>query len=233
MPDEFWLQLVMEPFINQFKRDDAKYEERAERNRINGSKGGRPNNPQEPRETQITQSVISQPKKADNDNDNDNDSVSDSDNGSVSVNNNNTKPEKVFSADGLAFANWFNKELKPDSVKPTDADLKKWAATYDDLIRIDGKTKEQIANAVKWARNDDFWSKNFLSPLKLRSKNRDGVKYIDVFIERSLVPEKKETPKANIDPQFGYDTSKPGVGKIYNPQIGKFLYPSNYTGERV
>jgi len=48
-----------------------------------------------------------------------------------------------------------------------------------------------------------------------------------------IIQEKKEEPKKNIDPQFGYDTSKPGHGKLYNANVGKFLYPSNYTGEKV
>ena len=46
------------PIKQSLKRDLVKYEERAERARINGLKGGRP-------KTQRTQSVISEPKKAD------------------------------------------------------------------------------------------------------------------------------------------------------------------------
>jgi len=48
------------PIKQSLKRDLLKYEERAERARINGLKGGRP-------KTQKTQSVISEPKKADRD----------------------------------------------------------------------------------------------------------------------------------------------------------------------
>ncbi len=37
----------------------------------------------------------------------------------------------------------------------------------------------------------------------------------------------------NIDPQFGYDTSKGGEGKEYNATIGKFIYRADYKGQRV
>lgn len=49
------------PIKQSLKRDLVKYEERAERARLNGAKGGRP-------KTQKTQSVISEPKKPDSGN---------------------------------------------------------------------------------------------------------------------------------------------------------------------
>lgn len=42
--------------------------------------------------------------------------------------------------------------------------------------------KEQIINAIKWAKGDNFWNAQFLSPAKLNTKNKDGVLYIDVFL---------------------------------------------------
>lgn len=61
------------PIKQSLKRDLVKYEERAERARLNGAKGGRP-------KTQKTQSVISEPKKPDSVN------VSVNDNVNVNVN---------------------------------------------------------------------------------------------------------------------------------------------------
>jgi len=56
------------PIKQSLKRDLVKYEERAERARLNGAKGGRP-------KTQKTQSVISEPKKPDSVNVSVNDNV--------------------------------------------------------------------------------------------------------------------------------------------------------------
>ena len=56
---------------------------------------------------------------------------------------------------------------------------------WDRLRRVDKrKDKSRMLRVIKAAREDEFWSKNFLTPMKLRDKNRDGVMYIDVFIER-------------------------------------------------
>lgn len=68
-------------------RDNKKWEQRAERARINGNKGGRPKeNPEQKEEAQKTQSVISEPTKPVNVNVNVNDNVSVSVNDSVNFN---------------------------------------------------------------------------------------------------------------------------------------------------
>jgi hypothetical protein len=53
---------------------------------------------------------------------------------------------------------------------------------FDELIRLDNYTQQQIENAIKLARSDPFWQTNFLSPLKLRNKDKNGVKFIDRFL---------------------------------------------------
>ena len=58
--------------------------------------------------------------------------------------------------------------------------------TFDKLTRIDNYKSDEIKEAILWARNDDFWSANFLSPLKLRNKDKNGVKYIDIFLAKIL-----------------------------------------------
>jgi len=74
---DFAMQMAITPFLNQFERDNEKYENIVERNRGNGFKGGRPKNPKEPKKPN---GLITNPpptKKADSDSDNDSDSVND------------------------------------------------------------------------------------------------------------------------------------------------------------
>ena len=66
-PEDREMRLLFFNFKQQFIRDEQKYKEASQRNKLNGEKGGRPN---KAKETEITQSVFHKPKKADNDNDN-------------------------------------------------------------------------------------------------------------------------------------------------------------------
>jgi hypothetical protein len=75
---------------------------------------------------------------------------------------------------------WCKQFFHPKFLNDTSLDV------FDKLVRIDGYTIDDIKNAIQWARGDDFWSKNFLSPVKLRNKNKEQVKYIDVFLAKIL-----------------------------------------------
>jgi len=76
-------------------------------------------------------------------------------------------------------------DLFPERCRPTTPkQLNTWAATYRKLIEIDGYTPQQVDYVIRWAREDPFWQSNFLSLLKLREKDRQGIKYMEVFIHR-------------------------------------------------
>lgn len=75
---DFALEMAITPFINQFERDNEKYSEKSNTNRINGLSGGRPKKQTEPKKSEKTQSVNLKAKKAYNDNDSDNVSNNDS-----------------------------------------------------------------------------------------------------------------------------------------------------------
>lgn len=86
---DFSLEMAITPFINQFTRDDSKYQTFVNKQVMNGKRGGRPKNPSLNNESQKTQAFSNKPKKAYNDSVSDNDS--DSDNVNVSNNKNDNK----------------------------------------------------------------------------------------------------------------------------------------------
>lgn len=45
-----------------------------------------------------------------------------------------------------------------------------WIVDMERLIRLDGRTPEQIEAAIRWSQRHDFWSANIHSPGKLREK---------------------------------------------------------------
>lgn len=79
-----------------------------------------------------------------------------------------------------SFARWFL-TLLPATVRMDGSISRKWAKCYDDMIRLDSRTPEQIAAVCKWARAHAFWQANFQSPLKLRQRDKAGVLYFDIF----------------------------------------------------
>jgi len=45
-----------------------------------------------------------------------------------------------------------------------------WVRDLERLIRIDGRTAEQVEAAIRWCQQDEFWRANVLSPAKLRKQ---------------------------------------------------------------
>lgn len=76
-------------------------------------------------------------------------------------------------------------ELFPEDSRPKDKEeLNAWLESIDMLFRIDKIDLEKIYRISKWARNDEFWSGNFLSIRKLRRKNKENIPYHVVFSEK-------------------------------------------------
>jgi len=92
-------------------------------------------------------------------------------------------------------------KLFPDHLKPaTINQTQKWIDTIDKLKRIEQIPLKRVYEIVKSVREDDFWSKNFLSLAKLRKKNGDDVMYIVVFNEK--FPNAPDKAQSKIDQQF-------------------------------
>tara|TARA_R110000782_G_scaffold97886_1_gene182966 strand:- start:2371 stop:3063 length:693 start_codon:yes stop_codon:yes gene_type:complete len=72
--------------------------------------------------------------------------------------------------------------LFPNEYRPkNDTDKNNWLNVIDELDRLDKVSPRQVYYITKKTLEDDFWKNNFTSPLKLRRKNKDGVKWVFVF----------------------------------------------------
>ena len=73
-------------------------------------------------------------------------------------------------------------ELFPVQTQPkTKSDKNAWLDCIDKLERLDGYSPRKVYYISQKVRSDDFWKNNFLTILKLRKKNKDGLKYINIF----------------------------------------------------
>ena len=95
-----------------------------------------------------------------------------------------TPKKETASSEGTTFAHWFRDTL-PEKTNMPDRWEKSFAQTYDDLVRLDGRNPDEIRRVCQWARTDSFWASNFQSPAKLRKRNKDGIQYYDVFLEKA------------------------------------------------
>ena len=79
-------------------------------------------------------------------------------------------------------------QLFPERYRPkAPTTVEKWKVCLDRIERIDGYDLRQVYEVCKKLRQDSFWSENFLSVLKLRNSDKNGVRYIDRFMERNAL----------------------------------------------
>lgn len=64
-----------------------------------------------------------------------------------------------------------------------DGEKWKWVDCIHKLYTLDKFELPEIEKAVKNARDNEFWKKNFMSLLKLRKKDKDGIRYIHRFLK--------------------------------------------------
>ena len=126
-------------------------------------------------ETQLTETQLSDIGKLDTNNTNNN-----------NTNNNNTKSNKreVSFSDEIEKTFEAIVELFPKKTRPSSSSARnKWKSEIKKLNEIDKLTFFDVVSITKWAREDSFWSTNFLSFLKLRKKNKEDVPYFVIFAE--------------------------------------------------
>ena len=82
-------------------------------------------------------------------------------------------------------------KLFPEDFKPKNkTQIYSWKDEIDKMIRIDERDKKELCEVVRFARGDDFWQSKFLTIKKLRNKDKNGIKYYDVFNQLRIAPKK-------------------------------------------
>jgi DNA-binding PadR family transcriptional regulator len=106
-------------------------------------------------------------------------------------NNNSTKSKKRQYSEKTTKAFSHFAELFPLKYRPkTNAQKNKWLDCLDKIERLDGYNLRDVYNVSKELRNDEFWQNNFLSILKLRNTDKNGIKYIDRFMVQHKAKQK-------------------------------------------
>jgi hypothetical protein len=162
--DSFAMKMALAPFLNQFARDEEKYQRICKRNKANGLGGGRPKNPDKPKKPSGLFGNPEKPKKPDSD--------SESDSESESVNDLSLLPADAVRIAKKIVAHVLSLNPKQKNVnKPKlDKTLWSWSCDVDKLNRIDGRSWNDIDSVFNWVINDDFWRTNILSGSKLRKQ---------------------------------------------------------------
>ena len=93
----------------------------------------------------------------------------------------------------------------------TDAQIKSWQVVLDRCVRIDKYSLDEVYLAVKNVRNNEFWKNNFLTLLKLRNHDKNGIMFIHRFIEMN---------RKNNKPKCYYKIKGIQEYKLYNDPDG-------------
>lgn len=90
------------------------------------------------------------------------------------INDERVKKKKVFEADSEAYllAKFLERCITENNPKfpQNERQRQRWAKDFDLMLRIDKIDADDIAAAIEWSQNDNFWRSNILSGKKLREK---------------------------------------------------------------
>ena len=108
----------------------------------------------------------------------------------------------------------YTKMLENDA-KTKQPNLYKWAEHIDKLMRIDGRSQEEIEAVIVFATKDEFWQSNILSTSKLRQKFPQLILKINKTSRGEKVAETKPGKYAHLvnrwEPDPGTDWNDPTI----------------------
>jgi uncharacterized protein YdaU (DUF1376 family) len=167
----------------------ADYHRNTDKNRENGKKGGRPKKRASQEEKPSGNPDETQQEPSGNPNERQPLTINHKPLTTIKRDSYESLPENfqksVFRDEAFEFADWFAEKLKPGNLTVTKTLRNQWALVWFHLRETDNRDNvDEMNAAIEWARGDPFWNTNYKSPLKLRRKNKEGIMYIDVFIEQ-------------------------------------------------
>ncbi len=81
------------------------------------------------------------------------------------------KKENIFDENSTEFQlSLYLYELVNKNYNMKKPNLQTWASHIDKIIRIDGRTAEEVKRVIEWSQQDDFWKQNIRSTSKLRKQ---------------------------------------------------------------
>ena len=83
------------------------------------------------------------------------------------------KPKKEIDLGYYEMANYMYNKILQMNENYKKPNMEKWADEFRKMIEIDNIKVEELGELIDKIYRDDFWSKNILSPSKLRSKYDD------------------------------------------------------------
>lgn len=81
-----------------------------------------------------------------------------------------TKERRRVTDQDRRLAELFVEQIKQNIPQFKEPNIEQWAGELNKIVRIDGRTYEQVEWLIKWAQKDSFWQANILSPAKLRKQ---------------------------------------------------------------
>lgn len=73
------------------------------------------------------------------------------------------------------------------------ADLHKWADAVRLIREQDKLTLDEVTKLFEWVKDDEFWSRNALSPQAVRGRSKNGLKKIENILARMQENQKAES----------------------------------------
>ena len=182
------LDIVITPFIGQFKRDAEKYKKTCEKRALAGAMGGKQKQANLANASKSKQDVAN---LADNENDTvtDTDTDTDTDIKDTSVSAKPKPSNYKFNDDQMKFAEAVYGKVKEVTPQMKQPNLESWANTARLMAESDKFILRDVWDVFCWANSDNFWRTNILSVSKLREK------YPELKAKSQGAPAKQEAPR--------------------------------------